>query len=266
MTRLIVAGGVAHDPGADLGRAGEADLRDVRVLDQPSADDRAGADEDVDDALRDAGLEHELGQPQRRERRQRGGLEHDGVAARERGAELPARDVEREVPGDDQPDDAERLAEGRGDPAADGDRLAVVLVDRAGVEVQHLRDHPDLAARAGDRLADVLGLDLRELLGVLLDERRQPPQQPGPVGRRDCAPGGVRRLGPRDGGVGLLDARLLELRDRLLGRRVEHGERHGVIQHHRRPHPPEPDMSARGVSGARSPKRICDAVGRQAFA
>ena len=34
------------------------------------------------------------------------------------------------------------------DAARDRDRLAVVLVDRPGVEVEDLRDHPDLAARA----------------------------------------------------------------------------------------------------------------------
>jgi hypothetical protein len=33
-------------------------------------------------------------------------------------------------------------------------------------------------------------------------------------------------VGPGDSGVGLLDARLLELRDRLLGRRVEDRDRH----------------------------------------
>ena len=125
------------------------------------------------------------------------------------------------------PDDAERLAEGRVHPARDGDRLAVVLVDRAGVEVEDLGDHADLAARARDRLADVLRLDLGELLGVLLDERREPPQQARPVGRGDRPPGRKRGLGPRDGGVGLLEAGLLELGDRLLRRRVEHGESHG---------------------------------------
>ena len=99
---------------------------------------------------------HELAQPERGERRQLRRLEDDGVPARERRAELPARDVEREVPGDDEADDAERLAERRRHAAGDGDRLAVVLVDRARVEVEDLRDHPDLAASARDRLADVL--------------------------------------------------------------------------------------------------------------
>ena len=68
------------------------------MLDQPLPDDRALADDDVDDALGDARLERELAEPQRRERRQLGRLEHDGVAAGERRPELPRGDVEREVP------------------------------------------------------------------------------------------------------------------------------------------------------------------------
>ena len=50
-------GGAAHDSDADLGRAGEADLGDVGVLDEPLADDGAFADEDVHDAFGDAGFE-----------------------------------------------------------------------------------------------------------------------------------------------------------------------------------------------------------------
>ena len=119
----------------------------------------------------------------RAQRRQLGGLEDDGVAARERRPELPRGDVEREVPRHDQPDDAERLAEGHVDPARDRDRLAVALVDRAGVEVEDVGDHADLAARAADRLADVVRLDPRELLVVLLDERREPPEQPRSIRR-----------------------------------------------------------------------------------
>ncbi len=198
---------------------------------------RALADEDVDDAFGDAGLEDELGEPERGERRQLGGLEDDGVAAGERRAELPGGDVEREVPRDDQPDDAERLAEGHVDAAGDGDRLAVVLVDRAGVEVEDVGDHADLAARAGDRLADVLRLDPRELLAVLLDERREPPQQPPAVGGRNGAPGGERRPRASDRRVGLLDPGLVERRNRLLGRGVDDGDRHAVDSTTRRVHP-----------------------------
>ena len=61
---------------------------------------------------------------------------------------------------------------------------------------------------------------------MLLDERREPPQQARAIGGRDGAP--RRKRGPRagDGRIGLLDAGLLELGDRLLRRRVEHGQRH----------------------------------------
>jgi hypothetical protein len=162
-----------------------------------------------------------LGETQRGQRRQLRRLEHDRVAAGERRAELPRRDVEREVPRRDQPDDAERLAERHVDAARDGDRLAVVLVDRARVEVEHLRDHADLAARAADRLAGVARLDPRQLLVMLFDERREAAQQPGPVGRCDGAPGGERRPCPRDGGVGLLDARRRDVGERLLGGGIE---------------------------------------------
>jgi hypothetical protein len=128
-----------------------------------------GADDDVHDPLRNPGLERELGQPQRRQRRELGGLEHDGVPAGESRPELPAGDVEREVPGHDQADDTEGFAKRGGDSAGGGDRLAVVLVDRAGVVVEDLRGHSDLAASSRDRLADVLRLDAGELLAVLLD-------------------------------------------------------------------------------------------------
>ena len=221
-------GRAAHHLLPDLGRAGEADLGDVGVLDQPLPDDRALADDDVDDALGEAGLEREVAEPDRGQRRELGRLEHDGVPARERGAELPARDVEREVPGHDQPHDPERLAEGHVDTAGDRDRLAVVLVDGARVVVEDLGDHADLAARARDRLADVARLEPRELLVMLLDERREPSQQAGPVGRRDLAPGGERRARGRDGGVGFLHARPLELGEPLLRGRIEDRQRHGA--------------------------------------
>src|SRR5579862_2418144 len=191
------------------------------MLDQSLPDNGALADHDVQHALGDPGLEGELAEAHRRERCQLRGLDHDRVAAGEGRADLPRRDVEREVPRRDQADDAERFAERHVDAAADGDRLAVVLVDGAGVEVQHLRDHPDLAPRAGDRFADVARLDARELLVVLFDERRKPPQQPGAVDRRNGPPRWESRVGAGNRLVGLRGARGLDLGDRLLRRRVQ---------------------------------------------
>ena len=217
-----------HHLPADLRRAREADLGHVGVGDEPRAHDGALADEDVDDALGDARLQHELREPERGQGRQLRRLQHDRVAARERRAELPRGDVERKVPRHDQADHAERLAEGHVHTARDRNRLAVVLVDRARVEVEDLRDHPHLAAGARDRLADVARLDRGQLLRMLLDERGDTPEEARPVRRRDGPPGRERRLRTGDRGVGLLHPGLLELGDRLLGGGVPHGE-HGAI-------------------------------------
>src|SRR5439155_15048286 len=122
--------------------------------------------------------------------------------------ELPRGDVERKVPGHDQPDDTERLAERQVDAAGARDRLAVVLVDRTRVEVEDLGAHPDLAACTADRLARVPRLDSRQLLAVLLDECREASEQTAAVARRDSAPARIRRLRAGDGRVRLFDAGL----------------------------------------------------------
>jgi hypothetical protein len=56
------AGGALHYLAADLGRAGEPDLRDAGMLDEPPADDRALADDDIEYALGDLRLQSELGE------------------------------------------------------------------------------------------------------------------------------------------------------------------------------------------------------------
>ena len=96
-----------------------------------------------------------------------------------------------------------------------------MLVDCAGVEVEDLRCHLDLRTCTGDRLTDVARLDPRQLLAVFLDERREPAQQSGPIGRCNRLP--RRESGFRRGNraVGLVDAGLFELGDRLLGGGVQ---------------------------------------------
>ena len=113
------------------------------------------------------GLERQLAEPDRRQRRVRGGLEDRGVAGGERRGDLPRGHQEREVPRHDQPDDADRLAQGEVEARLrDRDRLAEDLVRGAGVVVEDEARADDLAARAGDRLADVAALELGELLAV----------------------------------------------------------------------------------------------------
>ena len=113
-----------------------------------------------------------------------GGLEHDRVAGGERGRDLPGGDHQREVPGHDQPDDAERLAEGHVDAAGDRDRVAEQALGGAGVVAEGLDHHPDLAARVGDRLAGVARLERRELLRLPLERLGESAQQSrrGPPG------------------------------------------------------------------------------------
>ncbi len=222
------AGCTLHDEPTNLGRARERDLGDVRMLDQPLPDHGALPDEHVDDTFWNTGLEAKLAEPHCRERRQLRRLEDDGVPARKCGPQLPARDVGREVPGDDQADDSERLSERCSDSARDRDRLTEVLVDRAGIEMEHLGDHADLTARPRDRLAHVARFDARELLGVLFDERREPPEQARAITWRNVAPWRKGTLRASDCLVSLLDAGLLQLGDRLLGGGVDNRERHGL--------------------------------------
>ena len=139
---------------------------------------RSVAGDDVERARREPGLERELRQPQRGERRVLGGLEHDAAAGRERRADLPHRHQQRKVPRDDRADDADRLAARVAEELVLAerrhrqlDRRALDLRRPAGAvaEEVHRRRHVD-ALRDDERLAVVERLDLGELLRVGLDQ------------------------------------------------------------------------------------------------
>ena len=83
-------GGTLGNVRAHFAGAGEADGADVGVLDEGVAGGAAAAADDVDDARRQAGIDERLHQVVDRERRVGGGLDDAGVAADERGKELPA--------------------------------------------------------------------------------------------------------------------------------------------------------------------------------
>jgi hypothetical protein len=119
---------------------------------------------DVRHTGRQLGLLEDLRQQQRRQRRRLGRLEDRGVAARERGRELPGRHQQREVPRHDLPDDPVGLV-----PAP---RHGVLqLVGPAGVVEEVRRGQRDVdVARLADRLAAVDRLDHRQLARALLDE------------------------------------------------------------------------------------------------
>jgi hypothetical protein len=120
----------------------------------------AVAGDDVDDARRQAGLAADLGEQQRRERRELGRLEHHRVAGRQRRRDLPGQHQQREVPRDDLAADAERPWPGK---------LFLQQLGPAGVmvEVARRERHVDVA-RLADRLAVVHRLEHGEEALVLL--------------------------------------------------------------------------------------------------
>ena len=173
---MSATGELALDRLADLGRAGERDLVDPLAADEVRAG-RAVAGDDVDDAGRHLRLAADVGEQERRQRRRLGGLEHDGVAARERGRDLPGEHQEREVPGDDLRGDAERPRS----PAREG-VLELVGPARVVEEVRRGEREVDVA-RLLDRLAAVERLRYRELPGALLEDARDPEEQLRPLRR-----------------------------------------------------------------------------------
>ena len=154
------AGGLPPQNAADIGRAGEGDLVHIGVLDQHRTG-LAAAGDDVDHAGRQSGFGHDLGEEQRAQAGVGGGLEHDRVAHRNGRRDLPGQHQQREVPGDDLPDHADRLV-----VAQFG--LHQLRPTGVIVEVTGQQRHVDVA-RFADRLAVVHRLEHGQQAVVLLD-------------------------------------------------------------------------------------------------
>ena len=115
------------------------------------------------------------------ERRLLGRLEHHAIAGRKRRGELPCRHQEREVPGDDLADDAERLVIMIGDGVVVDLGEAAFLGAHDAGEIAPMVDHQRHVGmrRLADRLAVVERLDQRqqveigfELVGDLVQDAR----------------------------------------------------------------------------------------------
>ena len=197
------------------------------MLDQPPATHAARPCDHVQHALGEARLERDLLELERGQRRQLGRLQDDGVAGRQGRRDLPRRDDQREVPGDDQADYPEWLAEGHVDAAGDRDRLSEQPLGRSGVVAEGLDDHGHLAARVRDRLAGVARLQRRELLAPAVERIRQPVQQQRPIAGRDRTPAGERAQRALDRCIRLLRAGFRNFGQDLLGRRLDHGDHQG---------------------------------------
>ena len=184
--------------------------------------------DEVEDALREPGLLEDAGPQRRRQRRELGGLQHDGVAGRERGTELPRLEHERRVPRRDEAGDADRLAVHVVDLAA-GHLVGVVGLgdDQVGEEPEVLGGATRLSERLRDRQARVERLQLRQLRVTRLDEVGDPVEHARALARQHPRPGSFVECALRrgDGGidVGLLAGGRLHVG--LIRDGIEHVER-----------------------------------------
>src|SRR5215216_3622919 len=200
---LYGTGGPGHDPLADLRGAREGDLGNVRMLDEPLPDLAPRPHDNVDDALGDAGLARYALELQRGQRRELGRLEDERVARRQCRGHLPARYGEREVPRDDEPNDAQGFAERNVDAPGDRYGVAKQSLRHPSVVVEGLHDHPHLGTGVADGLARVLRLQLRQALLFRVQGVGEASEQTRAVGWLYISPGREGFPGAGDGSVGV---------------------------------------------------------------
>jgi len=161
----------------------------------------------------------QFGEPQRRERRQRGGLEDDGTTGGKCGRELPDRHHERIVPRCHLPDHARRLATNHAGVRADvlTSGLALHHPSGAGEEAHVVDGEFDVEVGHAFRFSDVLLLKTRQRFSVAFDRIGELVERGGSFGRRRLRPGreGRARCGDRSVDVG--DVALRNLGNLLLG-------------------------------------------------
>ena len=218
---------------ADERRARERDLVDAGMRDERCADRLAVARQDVDDAGREPGFDDEVAEPERRERRLLRRFQDAGAARCKSRTELPGRHHERKIPRNDLRHHTDRLA-----PRVGVDAPALQSADRhverRAFDLRGPAGHvAEIVARAGHvhdarhllRLAVVDALELGELVGVLIDEVGEPPDQRFALGGQHRRPGAALE-GFAGGGDGFVDVRAARVGDRGYfgaGGRIDHG-------------------------------------------
>jgi hypothetical protein len=134
--------------------ADKADRLDVGVV-EDGVDRFLVAVDDIEDARRQAGLDHQFRKHHRHAGVALGRLQDEGVAAGDRGREFPHRDHRREIERRDTRDDAERLAQ-RIDIDARARALGIFALQQmrdADREFHDLEATLDVALGVGNRLA-----------------------------------------------------------------------------------------------------------------
>ena len=185
--------------------AHEAHRVDQRVGEQ-RVDHLAVALQHREDPRGQPGLREHLGEEQRRAGVALGGLEDEGVAARERHRDHPQRHHGGEVERRDPHGDAHRLEDRRDVDAAR--RLLGVRALQQGAdaarELDDLEPPLHLTEGVGPHLAVLAGDDLGHLVGTFVEQLAEPEQHLGPLAERGRAPvvGRVPRPPDHGGRVG----------------------------------------------------------------
>ena len=138
---------------------------------------------------------------ERRQRRERGRLQHDGVPADQGRGDLPRRDRHREIPRRDQAADAERLADGHRELVAQlgGHGLPGLAASFSRHEERHVDRFLDVAPGLVEDLAHLAGHVPGERVLPVGDELRGAEKQFRAARRRDETPGAIRPRGRVDG-------------------------------------------------------------------
>ncbi len=154
---LAVGAAGRIDVFGDRRRADESDRHDARIVEQ-RVDRFLVAVDDVEDARRQPGLDHQFAEPHRHRRVALRRLEDEGIAAGDRRGEFPHRDHGREVERRDAGDHAQGLAQRiEIDPGTGGGGVfALHQVRDAAGELDHFEAALDVALGVRHGLA-VLG-------------------------------------------------------------------------------------------------------------
>ena len=191
------------DQRPDRDRAGEGKVADAGMGGERRARLLAEAGNDVERAGRKTRFPRQIGERERGEAGFLRRLQDAGVAHRQRRADGAPGDLHRIVPRHDMPGHAMGLAQGVDRIAAEiGDGLAHDLVGGAGVKLHVARERQRVGAALLQGLADVERLDAGELVDPRADETGELREQPPALGRRETAPGPMKRA------LGRLDRRI----------------------------------------------------------
>ena len=221
---LDLIGAARHDALAHSGASGEANFANRGVLDEAPTNLGASANHHIEHTLGKPGLEGQLAKANGAQRRELRGLDDHGVAARQRRPNLPCRGQDRKVPGSDDTNDTKRLVEGHRDATRHRNGGASVLIDAAGVVVQHLGGGVGAPHAVADGHAHVHRVEATQFVGMLGDGVGETTDDFDAIERGHRPPRGQRRGSSRNGCIGIGGGGKWLIQDQRFGCRVDEGE------------------------------------------